>query len=165
MGFGPSSIRILMCNIFGVTLNVTSVLKFMITMEVASYIVLVVQRWLPFITPLSGTFIGLLQRPFLPNIRSKVAPILVNFFLIWCMAGYTLVTMVTPFFPSLTPTLTSVFDPSNSVCDNDVDWVAPQGQGKGVGGDSGTDNVGGSDALSSSTTVPLKMEMYTPSTT
>jgi len=74
-----------------------------------------------------------------------------------------------PLFPSLTPTLTSVFDPSNWVYDDDVDRVSdeevPQGQGRGVSGDSVTDNMGGSDALNSSTTVPLNMEMYMPPTT
>jgi len=51
-----------------------------------------------------------------------------------------------PLFPLPNPSLTSVFDPSSWVYDNDIDRVsdedAPLGHGEDIGGDGG--NVGGS---------------------
>ena len=52
-------------------------------MEVTSHTVQVVQRRLPFATPLLGTLTGLLQTQFLLDMRAKAAPILSEVFLIW----------------------------------------------------------------------------------
>jgi len=74
------------------------------------------------------------------------------------------------------PALTSLFDPSNWVYDDDINRLSDEEQPQAYGGDVGSSGVGDvsgggvgsvriSDAPSSSGAMPLEEEMYTPLTT